>query len=249
MVPWVARVNDFFSGEFSGPPFQLFAAPHLFALGSVLAAIGFLVVLRWLKRPDWNRRFRHVLALVLVAQEISFHGWNLHIGHWSIQTMLPLQVCSLFVWLSAYMLATRSARIYEFAFFIGISGALQALLTPDIGAYNYPHYRFFHVFLSHGAILVAALHMTIVENHRPSWAALGRTVLWLNVYTVVVFCINRALGSNYLFLIHKPETASLFDVLGPWPVYILAAEGVALVMFICLYLPFAIRDWRLRQSD
>jgi hypothetical integral membrane protein (TIGR02206 family) len=73
-------------------------------------------------------------------------------------------------------------------------------------------------------------------------------MLWLNGYAVAVFCVNHVLGSNYLFVMRKPETASLFDVLGPWPIYLLGAEGVALVMFICLYMPFAILDWRARQS-
>ena len=35
---------------------------------------------------------------------------------------------------------------------------------------------------------------------------------------------------------------SLIDVLGPWPWYILALEGVGLVLFFLLYLPFAIRE-------
>ena len=137
---------------------------------------------------------------------------------------------------------SRSFRIYEFAFFIGISGALQALMTPDIGVYNFPHYRFFHVFFSHGAIVIAALYMTIVERYRPSWRSLGRTMLWLNVYAAAVFGVNLVLDSNYLFVMHKPATASLFDLLGPWPVYIFAAEGVALVMFVGLYLPFAFHE-------
>lgn len=237
-------MDYYFSKDFAGPPFELFKTFHLIALGVIFILVLFLIFLRWRKNQKLNNLFRWSLAFLLVLQEISYHFWNIYIEEWTLQKMLPLQICTLFVWLSAFMLITKNRHIYEFAFFLGISGALQALLTPDIAGYGFPHYRFFHVFISHGSIILAALYMTIVEGYRPTWRSFGKVFLWVNIYTVFVFFINILIDSNYLFVVHKPETASLFDVLGPWPVYIFAAEGVALIMFLILYLPFAIYDWR-----
>jgi len=45
------------------------------------------------------------------------------------------------------MLVTKSYPFYEFAYFMGIAGTLQALLTPDLGIYGFPHYRFFQTFI------------------------------------------------------------------------------------------------------
>lgn len=237
-------MDYYFSKDFAGPPFELFKTFHLIALGVIFILVLFLIFLRWRKNQKLNNLFRWSLAFLLVLQEISYHFWNIYIEEWTLQKMLPLQICTLFVWLSAFMLITKNRHIYEFAFFLGISGALQALLTPDIAGYGFPHYRFFHVFISHGSIILAALYMTIVEGYRPTWRSFGKVFLWVNIYTVFVFFINILIDSNYLFVVHKPETESLFDVLGPWPVYIFAAEGVALIMFLILYLPFAIYDWR-----
>jgi len=45
--------------------------------------------------------------------------------------------------------------------------------------------------------------------------------------------------------VHKPPTASLLDLLPPWPWYILWMEAIGLVvMCLILYLPFAVKDWR-----
>jgi hypothetical integral membrane protein (TIGR02206 family) len=140
------------------------------------------------------------------------------------------------------MLVTGSYTIYEFAYFLGIGAASQALLTPDAGIYGFPHFRFFQVIVSHGAIVTAAVYMTVVEGYRPYPQSLLRVAVWGNVYMAAIGVVNWALGSNYLFIAHKPETASLMDVLGPWPWYILSLELIALGMCLLLYLPFAFRD-------
>jgi hypothetical integral membrane protein (TIGR02206 family) len=125
---------------------------------------------------------------------------------------------------------------------------MQAILTPDLGVYDFPHFRYFQVFLSHGAIVTAAIAMTLLEGFRPTWGSLGRVLVWGNVYQVAVYLINVLIGSNYMYLIHKPETASALDMMGPWPWYLLSIQALGLVLFFLLYLPFMLRDAASRRS-
>jgi hypothetical integral membrane protein (TIGR02206 family) len=236
-------MENFFGKEFPGPPFELFGPGHLIALVIILFLnLSFLV---WRKRAGEKTRswFRYGLAAILLIDEAAWHAWNVSTGQWSIQTTLPLHICSIFVFLSAYMLITRNKAIYPFAYFLGISGALQALLTPDAGVYGFPHFRAFQVMISHGAIITAALYMTLVEEMCPTWKEAVRVFLISNVYMVLVGIINFLIGSNYLFIARKPDTASLLDMLGPWPWYILAIEAIGIIMILILYLPFAIKDY------
>ena len=240
---------EFFGDTFAGEPFQLFGKTHLMALGALSAIVIFLVFLKNNHRPKLAFAFRIMAALVLIMDEIAYHMWNANIGQWTLQKMLPLHLCSVFVWLSAWMLLTRSYRIYEFAYFLGIGGALQVVLTPDIGQFNFPHFRYFQVFLSHGLIICSALYMTLVENMRPTPQSFKRVFIWLNVYMVIVYLINLLVGGNYLYLMHKPETVSLLDALGPWPLYIVAGEVVATLTFVLLYLPFWVMDLKTKSGE
>jgi hypothetical integral membrane protein (TIGR02206 family) len=236
-------VSQIFALDYRGAAFQLFGAAHLSALACVLALN--LGLLRLRNRPQAVRmRARRVLALALVANEIAWHVWNWRTGTWTLQTMLPLHLCSVFVWLGAYLLLTGSPRVYEFAYFLGIAGPLQALITPDAGIYGFPHFRFFQTLIAHGLILTAALFMTLVEGLRPTRRSLVRVLVGMNAYLLLVAGVNALLGSNYLFIAYKPETASIVDFLGPWPWYIVAMEVIGFLNCLVLYVPFEWIDRR-----
>jgi hypothetical integral membrane protein (TIGR02206 family) len=237
-------MERFFIKDYTGAPFELFGPAHLAALGVVLVLIVLLIAFRRSFTPRGRQYFRTILAAVLILNELAWHLWNYLTGQWTVQTMLPLHLCSVLVWVSAYMLLTRHTTIYEFAYFLGIAGATQALLTPDAGIYGFPHFRFFQSIISHGSIVLAAFYMTFVEGFRPYKSSLLRVLVWANLYMAAVGLVNWLLGSNYLFIARKPDTASLIDMLGPWPWYILSLEALGIVLCLLLYLPYAVRDRR-----
>jgi len=237
-------MEEYFTPDYTGAPFVLFNAPHLAALGVILLIALSFIFARKLWGETTRRNFRYFLAGWLILSEITWQAWNAYYGLWSIQTMLPFHLCSIFLWLSVYMLLTKNQPIYELAYFLGIGGALQALITPDAAQYGFPHFRAFQTFAAHGGIFLAGLYMTIVEGYRPTLKSFKRVIIWTNVYMVFVFFLNLAIGSNYLFIGHKPEFPTLIDALAPWPWYILELEVVALVILGVMYIPFLIKDWR-----
>lgn len=233
-------METFFGKDFVNGPFVLFSTQHLIAIVAIIL-IGFIIIITQRKANTAQRqRVRWIMAILLVVNETIWHIWNISIGEWTIQTMLPFHLCSALVWLSAYMLVTKNRTIYEFAYLIGIAGALQAILTPDLGQYAFPHFRYFQVFVSHGLIIISALYMTLVEGYYPTWQSVKRVAIYGNIYLLFVFLLNMVIDSNYLFVAHKPETASLLDVLPPWPYYILIIELLAAVFILLFYSPFAI---------
>ena len=239
---------EFFTKDWRGDPFILWSPSHLIGLAIVVLVNLSFVHFRTHSSEQWRRAFRYTLAAILLVNETLWNWWNWYIGAWTIQTTLPLHICSVMVFASAYMLVTKSYRIYEFIYFLGIGAASQALLTPDAGIYGFPHFRFFQVIISHGAIVTSAIYMTVVEGFRPYWSSFARVAVGGLGYMAVVFVVNLLLGSNYLFIMRKPDTASLMDLFPPWPYYIGVLLLIALVVFLVLYAPFAIQDWRTRNT-
>ena len=63
-------------------------------------------------------------------------------------------------------------------------------------------------------------------------------IIVVNAYLLFTGIINYMIGSNYFYTHHKPPPPTLLDVLGPWPWYILAVDGLAVVLFLLAGLPF-----------
>jgi len=137
------------------------------------------------------------------------------------------------MWLSIALLLNRNHKLYEITFFLGILGAVQALITPNLDV-TFPAFRYFHFFIAHGAIIAASVFLTVIEGYRPRAVSVLRALGWLHVLAIPAAITNGLTGSNFMFLARKPETASLLDLLAPWPWYLLQLELVAL--FLCLVL-------------
>ncbi|MBN1121188.1 MAG: TIGR02206 family membrane protein [Anaerolineae bacterium] len=239
-------MSQYFALDYTGEPFVLFGKAHLIYLA--LVALAGAAMFFWKPGEKTRRAFRIGLGVALIVNELIWHIWNIAVGTWSPQTMLPLHLCAVLVWMMPIMLFTRSYKLYEFAYFLALGAATQALLTPDIGLYGFPHMRFFVNNGSHALMVISACFMTGVEGFRPTWKSLRKTLIGLFLYAIPVFGINMLLGSNYLFINHKPETASLIDVLPEWPWYLIHLMVIAVVLFTLLYLPFAIKDWRASRA-
>jgi hypothetical integral membrane protein (TIGR02206 family) len=237
------NIEQYFTKNYTGSPFTLFGAAHIGILFTIILFNLWLLRFRW-ANETMRKKARWALAISLWLTETFFHIWSIAVGTWTIQTMLPLHLCSVLIWLNGFMLIFKNYSIYEFVYFLGIGGALQALLTPEVGIYGFPHFRCVQTFLSHGLLVTAGVYMTTVEGFRPTWKSIPRVFVTVNIYMVIVYLVNISIGSNYLWINGKPPMATIMDMLPAWPWYIPWLEVLALITCLLLYIPFVVKDWR-----
>jgi len=155
---------EYVTPDYVGAPFRLFGAPHLVTL-VVAAVIGFALI-RLARKCDHKRqrKIRISLVVVLLINELSWHIWNLAFGTWVIQKMLPLHLCSAMIWVTIAVLLMEKRALYPLVYFLGVAGAVQALITPDAGIFGFPHFRFFQTMIAHGGLVIAGFWVVSVEN-------------------------------------------------------------------------------------
>jgi hypothetical integral membrane protein (TIGR02206 family) len=222
--------------------FVIFSTCHIFALILLFLLAFSLYYFKDVIRTNEiiKKWVRYAIIGSLVIPEICLYIWNTSMGLWDVQTSLPLELCSFTQLFSIIMLFKRNRILYPFVFFAGIGGAMQAMITPNL-QYPFPHFIFFYFFFVHIAIILAPLYLTWIENYRPTWKSIGITMVLLNVCVFFVGSIDLILKSNYMFLMHKPESTSILDLLGIYPYYLVSEEFFALFIFVLMYSFFLIK--------
>jgi len=236
--------TNLFSLDYGGPPFVLFSPLHLGAVALVIVCCVLLalVLQHWRGNLQLREGLRHGLAIFSLLNLVGWQLWQLSVGTWTPGYALPLHICTFSNLLCAIMLWGRSYRVFEVQYFWGFAGVIQALLTPDIGRFGFPHFVFIIFFTSHGIILAAVTFMLVAERYRPHWRSIVRATVATLAFLAGVGIVNWLTGGNYMFVGYKPAFPSLIDLLGPWPWYILPMIAIGVVAFVIVYLPFAIAD-------
>ncbi|RBP39045.1 putative integral membrane protein (TIGR02206 family) [Roseimicrobium gellanilyticum] len=219
------------------PPFRAFSAAHFAALAAIAVLVAVMVYAARRRMQPLQRILEVTLAVLLIIQwPISFWvAWDM--GYLTVNNAFPLHLCDLGAILGIVALLTHKRGLFEMVYFWGLAGTLQGLITPAL-TQDWPHPRYFLFFVNHGGVVAAGLYGVLGLGFIPRRSAKWRAWFYILGYALVVGLFNWVVGSNYGFLRHKPETASLFDALGPWPWYIGVTSLLALVFFILLDLPF-----------
>ena len=222
--------------------FRPFSVEHLMTMAIILVLCILLFVFgKKLKEKGKRRLFRFSLAFLLLAANVLYHLWLIYEHAWSAKRDLPLHLSDLAAILAIVMLLTKNYRIFQFMYFAGLGSSIQAILTPDLDKFSFPHFQYIQFFVSHGGVVLACLFMVVAFNYRPTIRSMWVTILIVNIYAGCVFFLNKLLDSNYLYIMKKPGVSSILNYLGPWPWYLLSLELVMILSFYILYSPFWIK--------
>jgi hypothetical integral membrane protein (TIGR02206 family) len=153
---------------------------------------------------------------------------------------LPLQICD-FAWVVvAWALLTERPLPTALTYYWGLTLSVQALVQPTLSQ-AFPDPNFFAFWGKHVLIVWGAVYLCLALRHGPDWTAYRRAVRWTLLWLVVVFCLNAVLGSDYGYVNGKPTQATVLDVLGPWPAYVVAEIAIVLVVWALITLPWSRR--------
>lgn len=155
----------------------------------------------------------------------------------TVDNALPLHLCDLAAIICGFALLTRHPLLCELAYFWGLAGTLQGLLTPNL-PYDLPHPVYFSFFLQHGVVVITALLLPLGLGWRPRTGGARYAFIWVILYAAIIYPVNLALQTNFAFLLEKPGEASLLDIMPAHPWYILWLIALAGVFFFLLSLPF-----------
>jgi len=219
--------------------FEPFGVVHALLLAGFLAGIAPVVRLGRRQREDeaGARRTGRLAALGIVAVTVPFQLIDFLPGRFDLDTTLPINLCDLAWMAAAYALWTHRHYPSALTYYWGLVLTTQGLLTPSL-SHDFPDLRFFAFWGLHFLVVWSAIYLTWGLGIRPTWRGYTATVFTTAVWAVVVFGFNLVADTNYGYLNHKPHTASLLDLLGPWPLYVGLEIAIVAVVWALMTWPW-----------
>ena len=203
------------------------------------------VVLVWVGRRQTDHQARRLGRILGAVTAVIYGAILIYVLiPPSIDYSVPLQLTDLATVVAAYAMWSQKHWAYTLTYYWGLVLSTQALISPALQSPDFPHYQFLAFWAIHLVVVWAAIYLTWGRGMRPDWRSYRFAVIVTLVWAVVTFTFNSLAGTNYGFVNRKPSTASLLDVMGPWPWYVLIGATLIALVWALMTWPWV----RMRSS-
>ncbi|MFC3777038.1 TIGR02206 family membrane protein [Mycolicibacterium holsaticum] len=216
--------------------FHAYGPSHWVVLAVFVVGAALLVWLGRRQSERQSRRFGRVVGALtaVVYAAVLVYGLVPFDVRWS----MPLQLTDLATVVTAYALWSQKHWAYAVTYYWGLVLSVQALISPALTGPDFPNYRFLAFWAIHLVVVWTAIYLTWGRGMRPRWRSYRFVVSVTLAWMAVTMTFNSVAGSNYGFLNGKPATASLLDVLGPWPWYLVIAAALVFAVWAAMTWPW-----------
>ena len=216
-------------------PFHLFSLTHWISIILFFLAALFLPLIA---KKFFSRPLQSIISYLLVFFVfINFPIWALLeiiAGSFDLKLHLPLHLCRFANLALPFAVLNKHGVLFQVLFYWGLSAMFQAIFTPDI-THDFPHFHYFRFIAAHHLLVITIIYYVVVFDFKPTIPGLKSAIFALIAFLIIALIFNMIFESNYFWLMDKPPTGSLLDLMGPWPWYILVGEFVALIHFYIAY--------------
>ncbi|MCL6295801.1 TIGR02206 family membrane protein [Jejuia spongiicola] len=240
--------SSFFSAIFLSKRVSIGSIEHIFPI--VVSILFCVLLIKYSKlklRRKQQYKALHILGCSISFFVIIFHLYKMSLGNYNIATDLPLYLCSFMALLIPVFTYYRKFWMFEVLLFWIIAGTTQGVLTPDIPE-GFPSFDYFRYWVVHLGLLTVIFYATIVFKMKPTFKSVFKSFFALQLYVIFMVIINYALNANYFYLNKKPQSASILDYFGEWPLYIIVVQIIIIPYFLLIYLPFYLAKRKSKTS-
>jgi len=220
-------------------PFNIFGTYHLVTLAVILCLAIFFPRAYRDKSVFQKENVAKILGISIIALElIKPFIWHSMDYPWI--RLIPIHMCSLSGFFIGIFLLTKKRLFFEIAFFWGIGGGINALITPDV-TLTFPDPKYVLFFLGHGLLIVNIGYACIALNNRPTLDSVKNGIFFSLAVLPVIYIINLLLGppANYWYLGAKPtEGQSIMDFFPDPPLHIPLLIIIGAFLFLLIYSPY-----------
>ncbi|KFZ26827.1 MAG: Integral membrane protein [Candidatus Izimaplasma bacterium HR2] len=230
---------DTFFSHTIGIEFTEWGVYHFIPISLIIVGVLLIYYFRNEIRDSKNEKyFRYTLGTIGIVAEVSLQIWKLSTGNYVLDD-LPIGVCSFSLFMSIYVMFTKSFKVYEIAYFWAIGGVLS-ILFPDI-LYGPDRYRYYEYVIGHTSFFFMIMYMLFVHDFIPTFNSFKKSfVLLLAVVLVFIIPVNNIFGTNFMYLLEPGDTPFGIFWGNGYFLYLVGCIVLSMIVLYIWYLPIVL---------
>ena len=206
---------------------------------NTLISICLILLIIFLSNNFFNKdqklKIVKILSLFMIIMTVTDHSRNIMNGLWNVSDNLTLHMCGLTNLIACSVLFTKlNKRVFEFFYFAGIIGGIQAFLTPQINNFDGSTFEYISYHTSHAGIILIPIFLLTNLNYSITKFSWFRVWVYLNIIIAFIIPLNFQIDSNYMYLASPPNVDNPL-LIGDWPYYIFFWEIIVILFTYTLY--------------
>lgn len=189
----------FFRGNIERNNFIMFGKMHIFIL-CLMAIISVFILIKKIE----NRKIELFIGIILILQQAILYSWYITSDTDLFKEGLPLYHCRIAIICISLGLILNQKHIMKIGSYLGIFGSIAALLFPGLDPFIFPHITQFSYFIGHLFLLWGSIYLLFVKNIGMTIEDFKNTIIFINIFHIMMAILNKYLGSNYAYISSSP---------------------------------------------
>lgn len=180
----------------------LFGSIHL-----LLIMITIVVILLIYKNREQLKQYKFiktVIPIILFSNMIIYIVGAILTGIFDIDVHLPIHYCYITGFLFMYMLIKNKKGWYNMLYYAIFFCTITVIIFQD-PYITYDRYEFILLIISHHFLLISSFYTLYVLEYPVNKSGYKPFLIYTCIVYLVVFIINRILGTDYIFNSSLPE--------------------------------------------
>lgn len=221
----------------SGVGFSHWSPTHIFWLVTLVAVCAICCFFYRKSGEIGRKRWRFTVASLIVLDEILKMVVLIAFGRYT-KNYLPLQLCTINIFLIAIHVFKPSKTLGNFLYTICIPAAVLALLFPTWTKLPFANFMHWHSFTVHILLALYPLMLTVGGDIKPRAKYLPRVLGLLILLAIPAYIVNCILDTNYMFLMRADKGNPLYWFEQNWGNHFLGIPVILVPLMTALYLPW-----------
>ena len=184
-----------------GVGFKLYDSTHLAWLGFFILLCAVSVIVYRKLGTKGRNIMRIAIAVIVITLETIKNCVAAAIGDFGIGHF-PFHLCGINVLLITFCIFKRVRTVENFLYYIGIPGAMLALLTPDWTAMPCNNFFHIHSFVIHMFLVLYPFVLVAGGDLKPDLKSMPKCILLLIGFAIPALILNILFDQNFMFVMN-----------------------------------------------